>query len=178
MRKQKENFTSLKAKLKVINEQKVNDKTQVSLKKPTKQQIAEPKVEVSSTQPSVSSSTSSCIIKLVPKNIVDDAVHLEPMFKLSQQRFRDEYLKSLNDGIAYVDMDKNTYKIFIRCQAKDTTKSTIDSLSSLNLGQQFHMSVLEGREESEYLNRIELNRNKLQMKKEKKLRGKSKVNDF
>jgi hypothetical protein len=168
LRKQRENFAKLKEKLKSINEkqtEKIENSKMATLNSE--------KSDTKTTHTNILASGS--IIKLVPKNILDNAELFESMFKLSQQRFRDEFLKSVNDDIAYVEMDKNTYKIFIRCKNNANTKAILDNIQNLNVSKAFNMNILEGSEEVEYLNRIDSNRNKLQLKKEKKLRGKSKV---
>ncbi len=170
LRKQKENFTHLKEKLKIIREKEQqtpgNQESSKSKKDNTNEMETVKSVDIER----------GCIVKLKPIDMVNNASELDIMFKLSQQKFRDEYLKSVNTDIAYVDLDKSTYKMYVRCKSSANTKQVFEQLQTLqNLNQLFQMNLLNGNEEIEYFNRIEQNRHKLQAKKEKKLRGKSKV---
>jgi len=101
-----------------------------------------------------------CIIRL--SLVSNDDKDFE-IFKLSRQQFKNKYIpEDLFDHIAYVDIQKNSNRIYIRCKSNE---SALFLLSVENFLKQFKKNLLEGAEETEYFEKIYSNRNKKQEKK-------------
>lgn len=101
-----------------------------------------------------------CIIRL--SLVSNDDKDFE-IFKLSRQQFKNKYIpEDLFDHIAYVDIQKNSNRIYIRCRSYE---SALFLLSVENFLKQFKKNLLEGAEETEYFEKIYSNRNKKQEKK-------------
>lgn len=87
------------------------------------------------------------------------------MTKLTRQQFKEKYLKEFNDQIAYVDIEKNSNKILIRCKTPEAAQSLV---SNQIFFQDCKKNILSGDEETDYFEKIYSNRNKKQEKKENK----------
>ena len=89
------------------------------------------------------------------------------LLKLTRQQFKDKKLSKQHlEHIAYVDIEKKSNKIYIRCKSADSAKTimkTSDFLVDLP-----NKKILTDKEEEEYLNRIMYGRNKYKVKKDKK----------
>ncbi len=161
LERQKSNLSELKAKLKSIKSAEEDNERP----KAKKQKTEEPKFIVDD-------SFKNCIIKLTPKNTFDETTY--ELFKLSRQQFKNEKLKEFSEQIAYVDIDKNLNRIFVRCKDKVAAEDLKSKTEYLN---DFNMDLLVGSEEYEYVSKIASNRDKKHEKKAKKEnRGKEKVN--
>jgi hypothetical protein len=92
------------------------------------------------------------------------------LLKLTRQQFKDTKLsKDHLEHIAYVDIEKKSNKIYIRCKSADSAKAIIKNSSFLT--DLPNKIILTGKEEEEYLNRIKYGRDKYQIKKDKKQTG-------
>ena len=101
-----------------------------------------------------------CIIRL--SLVTNDEKDFE-IFKLSRQQFKNKHIsEELFNHIAYVDIQKNSSRIYIRCKSNE---SAMFLLYSENFLKQFRKNLLEGAEETEYFEKIYSNRNKKQEKK-------------
>ncbi len=90
------------------------------------------------------------------------------LVKLTRQQFKDTKLsKDHLEHIVYVDIEKKSNKIYIRCKSSDTAKILMNS--SDFLADLPNKIILMGHDEQEYLNRIMYGRNKYKIKKDKKL---------
>ena len=162
LEKQKSNLSELKAKLKSIKSSEVEENERPRAKK---QRIEEPKFIVDDAY-------KNCIIKLTPKNALDEKTY--DLFKLTRQQFKNEKLKEFDEQIAYVDINKNLNRIFVRCKNKVAAEDLKSKEEYLN---DFNKDLLAGSEEYEYVSKISSNRDKKHEKKAKKEnRGKDKVN--
>ena len=170
LQKQKSNLSELKAKLKSINEKPVNEmEVDVKVKNKSRQAKVEEKMNVNY---EVDENYKNCIVKLTPKSAFDDKAY--DLFKLSRQQFKNEKLKDFYEQVAYVDIDKNLNRVFVRCKNKEAAEGLL-KLTTENLNE-FNKNLLIGAEEYDYVNKISLNRDKKQEKKVKKeIRGKDKV---
>ena len=95
------------------------------------------------------------------------------LFKLTRQQFKDRYLKTFLDEVVYVDLEKNSSHIYLRCKSPQATKSLLSNSEFLT---QFRKELLVNEEEMEYFKKIYQNRNKKMEKKDKK--GKNKKVNF
>jgi hypothetical protein len=110
-----------------------------------------------------------CIIKL----LIDFGKSSEcDLFKLTRQQFKDKFLKKFLDEVVYVDLEKNSSHIYLRCKSPEVTKSLLNNSEFLT---QFRKELLVNEEEMEYFKKIYQNRNKKMEKKDKKGKNK-KVN--
>ncbi|CAF0710768.1 unnamed protein product [Brachionus calyciflorus] len=103
-----------------------------------------------------------CIIK-IQLNLNNEKDY--ELFSMGRKQFKDKHLNGFDEQIAYVDMEKNSNKILIRCKSNDFAKSLLDNESFLT---GFQKSLLKGEEENSYFEKISSNRNKKQEKKERK----------
>ena len=87
------------------------------------------------------------------------------LFKLSRQQFKDQKLKGLEDHVVYVDLDKGSCKIFVRCKSQESAQAVLHSSEFLTTMSKELLSV---QEEDAYFERIFANRNKKLEKKDKK----------
>lgn len=180
MEKQKQNLSDLKNKLKTFKDEKIIEKKLSNIEKKLKREKPASnsvKMEVTIT-PEVEKVAndldieSGSIIKLTPKDLSDDKTF--KLFKLTRQQFKNEKLNSHLNDISYVDIDKNTNKIYVRCKNKELANNLFGGIDQLLDG--FNAHILGDKEESEYIRKISNNRDKKQSKVEKKaVRGKSKV---
>lgn len=148
--KQQQQINSLKAELTQLDEQ-------------LKQKIDE-KYKTKNTNIKTDDITKGCIIKLSLKSIDDKDYDV---FKLSRQQFKDKKIsEEFSTHIAYVDIQKHSNRIYIRCKSKESALIIFNSNSFLN---EFQKSILDGVEEIEYFEKIYSNRNKKLEKKDKKV---------
>ena len=87
------------------------------------------------------------------------------LFKLSRQQFRDQKLKGLEEHVVYVDLDKASCKIFVRCKSKEAAEAVLHSTEFLTT---MNKQLLSVDEEDTYFERIFANRSKKLDKKDKK----------
>lgn len=90
------------------------------------------------------------------------------LFKLTRQQFKDKFVvpAQLTDQIVYVDLDKASNRIYLRCKTKECADFVLDSAKDFLA--QMRKSRLSVNEEDEYFGKIFKNRNKKLAKKEKK----------
>ena len=132
------------------------------------EQIRNEKLKPKNSQIKTDDIVRGSIIKL----IVDLSSQKErDVFKLTRQQFKEKYLKAFIEEIVYVDLEKNSTHIYLRCKSADTAKSLLGKSDFLD---QFKKEPLNHEEEMEYNRKIYQNRNKKLEKKDKKL-NKSKV---
>lgn len=107
-----------------------------------------------------------CVIKatLSPTDSEFDAV-----FKLTRSAFKNKYLTDDLDHVAYVDVEKNSSKVLIRCKSSQEARELMTKKGFL---EKFSKSLLVGSEEIEYFDKIYSNREKKLNKKEKKKENK------
>lgn len=103
-----------------------------------------------------------CIIK-----VQLDADANADMFKLTRQKFKDSHLAEISSQIAYVDLDKHTGRVYIRCNSSEIAKELLATKSQSFLAQ-FVKSLLADKEEEFYLEKIAALRDRKQEKKERK----------
>lgn len=106
--------------------------------------------------------TSGCILKIQLN--LNEPIDYE-VYSMSRKQFKDKYLSCFNDKIAYIDMEKNSNKILIRCNSNQLANELLNDNTFL---ENFSKSLLQGEEENSYLEKIVSNRNKKQEKKERK----------
>lgn len=112
-----------------------------------------------------------CIIKLALNATNDEHFKL---LKMTRQQFKDAMLKDCLDSIAYVDVEKNSNRVLIRCKSADRALELVRD-EKFMCG--FEKSRLDGKEEDEYLEKIEASRSKKMEKKVKKM-SKSEPSDY
>lgn len=157
MENQKKEVNRLKQELNTLNK-KLNDLK--SNLKPTVDNVKQ-----------LDDVTLGCIIK-IQLNLNDSKDY--EIFSMGRKQFKDKYLASYEDKIAYIDMEKNSNKILIRCKSSQYAKEILMDLEN------FSKSLLEGEEENKYFEKIISNRDKKIGKKERKekLKSEKKVNNF
>jgi hypothetical protein len=96
------------------------------------------------------------------------------LLKLTRQQFKELKLKDYLELIEYVDIEKKSNKIFIRCKSADIVKTLMANATFLSEFK--NKTILSGKEEEEYLERIFSGRNKYQTKREKKQEASSNTN--
>ena len=104
-----------------------------------------------------------CIIKIkldLSSKLTTDVL------KLTRQQFKDQKMKDFLDDVVYVDLQKNSDKILIRCKSPDSAKSLLANPDYLPEFKD--KTLLTGDEEDEYFRKIFQDRNKKFEKKEKK----------
>ncbi|RNA28703.1 la-related 7-like [Brachionus plicatilis] len=111
--------------------------------------------------------TSGCILK-IELNLNDPKDY--EIFSMGRNRFREKYLSTHEDKIAYVDLEKNSNKILIRCKSNQFAQEILKDKTCL---ENFSKTLLQGEEENTYFEKIVSNRNKKHEKKERKEKQKS-----
>ena len=104
-----------------------------------------------------------CIIKI--KLDLSSKLTTE-VLKLTRQQFKDQKIKDFLDEVVYVDLQKNSDKILIRCKSPESVKTLL--ANSDFLADFTDKTLLAGDEEMEYFKKIFGDRNKKFEKKEKK----------
>ncbi len=113
-----------------------------------------------------------CIIKL----LIDFNNPVEcDLLKLTRQQFKEKFLKKFLNEIAYVDLEKNSNHIYLRCKSPELAKSLLIDPDFLT---QFKKELLTNEEEIDYFKKIYQNRNKKMEKKDKKEKKKKVLNHF
>lgn len=87
------------------------------------------------------------------------------LLKMTRQQFKDAMLKDYMNMIAYVDVEKNSSRVLIRCKCAESARKMLDDEKFLA---SFEKSLLEGEQEDDYFEKIDASRSKKQGKKEKK----------
>ena len=110
--------------------------------------------------------TRGCIIKipLDPSNKAEG-----DLLKMNRQEFKQNILKDFIDNVAYVDVEKNTCRILIRCKSPEAAFGLIQNAEFLPA---LKKSLLGGQEENIYFEKISSNRQKKMDKKETKAKKK------
>lgn len=109
--------------------------------------------------------TKGCVVKLT-MGLTDPGNDLEEVLKLTRQQFKTKKIaEEFHPLIAYVDIQKNANRIYIRCNSSDQAQAILKADTFLP---EFSKSLLGGVEESEYFEKIYSNRNKKLEKKVKK----------
>jgi hypothetical protein len=103
-----------------------------------------------------------CILKIILDS--NNEEHFKLM-KMTRQQFKESQIKDYLDAVAYVDLEKNSNKIFIRCKSSEHARQLLVDDKFL-CG--FEKSFLSDEQEDEYFEKINSNRNKKMEKKEKK----------
>ena len=95
------------------------------------------------------------------------------VMKLTRQQFKNKYIaEEFFDRVVYVDIQKNSNMIFIRCKSNETA---LELIKENNFLSEFNKSLLNGSDEIDYFEKIFSNRQKKNEKKEKKSKLKSVV---
>jgi hypothetical protein len=103
-----------------------------------------------------------CIMKLTFKSVENSF----EVMKLTRQQFKNKYIEEeFLDRVVYVDIQKNSNMIFIRCKSSEATLELIKEKKFLN---EFNKSLLNGNDEIDYFEKIFSNRHKKNEKKDKK----------
>lgn len=157
LRRQKEEIDNLKAELAKLDEQ-------LKEKIAQEQQAKHPNIKTDDI-------TRGCVVKLVLR-ITNESNEYDG-FKLSRQQFKTSKIpEEFHSQIAYIDMQKNANRIFIRCNTSEEAQTIFRASTFLP---EFEKTLLEGLEETEYFERIYSNRNKKLEKKAKKETSTKKV---
>ena len=109
-----------------------------------------------------------CILKIL-LNLNDEKTHT--LMKMTRQQFKETQIKEYLEFVSYVDLEKSSNKIFIRCKSSEFAQQL---LTDENFLAAFEKSVLNGEQEDEYFEKINSFRNKKLEKKDKK-KNKSKM---
>ena len=110
-----------------------------------------------------------CIMKLTFKSVENSF----EVMKLTRQQFKNKYIaEEFFDRVVYVDIQKNSNMIFIRCKSNETA---LELIKENNFLSEFNKSLLNGSDEIDYFEKIFSNRQKKNEKKEKKSKLKSVV---
>ena len=114
-----------------------------------------------------------CIIKVT----LDSSKSADAeLLKLSRQDFREKMLKIFEEQVAYVDVEKLSSRVLIRCKSTEAAQALVQDAEFIAGSEK---SLLSGREEDEYFEKIASNRKKKLDKKEKKeAKSKDKVKNF
>jgi hypothetical protein len=108
--------------------------------------------------------TRGCIIRVEVKAKEEKSFEV---FKVSRQQFKEKYLKEFLDKVAYVDLDKHTNRIFIRCNSAEAAQSMLANKDAF-LSEYEYKELLGSAEEGDYFEKIASQRTKKQDKKERK----------
>jgi hypothetical protein len=103
-----------------------------------------------------------CIIKLVLDSNNDEHFKL---LKMTRQQFKEAMLKDHLDSIAYVDVEKTSNRVLVRCKSAEMAQKLLADEKFLA---GFQRTLLDGKQEEEYFDKIEASRNKKMEKKERK----------
>lgn len=155
LNKQKEEVNELKSQLSLLTKE-LDELKEGERRKKWSNQIAK------SSSHHVDDIERGCIIK-----VQLDADKNADMFKLTRQKFKDSHLSEISSQIAYVDLDKHTGRVYIRCNTSEIAKELIANKSQSFLAE-FDKSLLAGKEEEFYLEKIAALRDRKQEKKERK----------
>ncbi len=110
-----------------------------------------------------------CIMKLTFKSVENNF----EVMKLTRQQFKNKYIaEEFFDRVVYVDIQKNSNMIFIRCKSNETA---LELIKENNFLSEFNKSLLNGSDEIDYFEKIFSNRQKKNEKKEKKSKLKTVV---
>lgn len=90
---------------------------------------------------------------------------------MGRKQFKEDHLKGFDEQIAYIDMEKNSNKILIRCDSSESAKLLLEDKLFLD---GYSKCLLFGEEEDKYFDKIYSNRNKKQEKKDRKEQNKTK----
>ncbi len=107
--------------------------------------------------------TRGCIIRVEVQAKEEKSIEV---FKMSRQQFKEKYLKDFLEKVAYVDLDKHTNRIFIRCSSAEAAQSMMANKDSFLC--EYEKILLNSSEEDEYFEKIANMRTKKQEKKERK----------
>ena len=69
------------------------------------------------------------------------------LFNMGRKQFKEEYLTGFDNQIAYIDMEKNSNKILIRCNSNEAAKFLLENKSFLD---GYSKNLLSGEEEDNY----------------------------
>jgi RNA recognition motif-containing protein len=98
-----------------------------------------------------------CIVKLLVDLTLNSKEEEEEAFKMTRQKFRDTFLVSFSDQVVYVDVQKSSGRIFLRCKSPQVARTLLDNSEFLP---RFKKSLLVNEEEMDYFKKIYQNRGK------------------
>jgi len=174
LKKQKENMALLKAKLresqKIIEDtKKKNKEEKMSVDKQAKKDTIKTENEMLNESDEEIVANHGKIVKIVQKDFTQNFDHV---FKMNKTQFKSEYLANYTTKIAYIDLQSNTNRIYLRCESHELAKSLVFDAEILK---DFNKTLLAGTEEYEYIQKITKSRSKTKEKNLKSLKKKDKI---
>jgi hypothetical protein len=158
--KQKQEVQELKAKLVTLTDQ-------LAAVKEDRRKRDEEKSKAVKTPAQVSDDlTRGCIVCIEVKAAEEGS---SAVFKLSRQQFKDRHLATCGaDQVAYVDLDKHSNRIYVRCSSPKAAATLMADTEFGKLLPVHHKTLLSSVVEEAYFAKIAEQRSRKQDKKERK----------